>query len=153
MSDSDNICLICLECESDKSKKCYKMSSIFNYIKQCECDCIVHVSCLRQWHELENNKCIICKQIVFINNSNYNQIVSPDLYKFQENMIGVIKFMILILILIVCIYQMLQMIILKVFIGHIIIIKNLTFLLIFEKQIGLNQASRFILIMKGLNTF
>jgi len=99
MSGSDNICLICLECKSDEGKKSYKMSSIFNYIKPCSCDCIVHVSCLRQWHALENNKCIICKKLVFINNSDYNKIVSPDLYKFQENMIGLIKF---ILLLVLC---------------------------------------------------
>ena len=63
MTHSDNICLICLECKNDEGKKCYKMSSIFNYIKQCNCDCIVHSSCLHQWHTLENNKCIIVLKI------------------------------------------------------------------------------------------
>ena len=100
----DNLCLICLEHKSFEGKKCYKMSSIMNYIKQCSCDCIVHSSCLHQWHALENNKCIICKQIVFIKNSNYNEMVSPDLYKFQENMISLIKFIMLIMLCYVSAY-------------------------------------------------
>ena len=97
MTESDNLCLICLEHESYEGNKCYKMSSIFKYIKECECDCLVHSSCLHRWHTLENNKCIICKGIVFIKNSNYNQIVSPDVYTFQENMIWFIKFIILLM--------------------------------------------------------
>jgi hypothetical protein len=104
MSESDNLCLICLEHKSYEGKKCYKMSSIFNYIKQCECDCIVHSSCLNQWHTLENNKCIICKQIVFINNTNYNEIVSPELHNFQENLIWFIKFIILLILCYASVY-------------------------------------------------
>ena len=93
MSKSKNTCVICLEDE-----KCYKMTLIFNYTKQCECDCIVHEVCLRNWHARVDNKCLICQKIVFIKNSNFNKIVvSPDLFKFQENMITLIKCMILVI--------------------------------------------------------
>jgi hypothetical protein len=94
MSESDTLCLICLEYESYEGKKCYKMTSILNYIKQCGCDCIVHSSCLHKWHTFENNKCIICKKIVFIKNSNYNEIISPELDELQKDMIVFIKFII-----------------------------------------------------------
>ena len=94
MSESDTLCIICLEYKNDEGKKCYKMSSILNYIKQCRCDCIVHSSCLHKWHTFENNKCIICKKIVFIKNSNYNEIISPELDVLQKDMIVFIKFII-----------------------------------------------------------
>lgn len=92
MTESENTCVICLEGE-----KCYKMSLVLNYTKECECDCIVHASCLRKWHESAHNKCLICKKIVFIRNSNFNKIVPPDVYEFQENMTTLIKFMILVI--------------------------------------------------------
>lgn len=92
MSECENTCVICLEGE-----KCYKMSMILNYTKQCECDCIVHSHCLRKWHAKVHNKCLICQKIVFIRNSDFNKIGSPDLYKFQENMITLIKSVILVI--------------------------------------------------------
>ena len=92
MTEYENTCVICLEGE-----KCYKMSLILNYTKQCECDCIVHSHCLRKWHTKVHNKCLICQKIVFIRNSDFNKIGSPDLYKFQENMITLIKSVILVI--------------------------------------------------------
>ena len=92
MTESENTCVICLEGE-----KCYKMSLIFNYTKQCECDCIVHARCLRKWHASADNKCLICQKLLYIKNSNFNKIGSPDLYKFQENMITLIKSIILVI--------------------------------------------------------
>ena len=93
MTESENICVICLEGE-----KCYKMSLILNYTKQCECDCIVHSHCLRNWQARVDNKCLICQKIAFIRNSNFNKIGSPELNHFQENLINSIQIVLISLI-------------------------------------------------------
>lgn len=86
-------CLICLEGEN-----CYKMTMIFNYTKECSCDCIVHQSCLYHWHSVSNNKCIICKKLVFINNTKFNKSISPEVNNFQEDLIKCIQMFLVILI-------------------------------------------------------
>ena len=92
-SESEKICVICLE-----GGDCYKMSTILNYIKQCECNCVVHSKCLYEWHKMAHNKCLICKKLVYIKDSKLNKYIDPDVYKFQQNVVGALNFVLLLII-------------------------------------------------------
>ena len=91
-SESEQTCLICLEGE-----KCYKMSLLVAYIKECKCDGIVHSKCLHKWHTIAN-KCLICQKLVFIKNTNFNKCGSPEVTNFQEDIIKCIHMFLVILI-------------------------------------------------------
>ena len=92
--ESEKICVICLEGEN-----CYKMTMIINYAKSCYCDCVVHSKCLYEWHKIAHNKCLICKKLVYIKNSKLNKYIDPDIYNFQQKVVGIVNF---ILLLIIC---------------------------------------------------
>jgi hypothetical protein len=84
---SQEVCVICLD-----GGECHKMMSVFEYIKECNCNCLVHSNCLYDWHKIANNKCLICQKLVYIKNSNFNTIMSRDVKESQDNLLYFILF-------------------------------------------------------------
>ena len=55
----DNICIICFEHDSILNEL-INLNAQTLYIKQCECNAIIHNNCLSIWHS-QANKCPICR--------------------------------------------------------------------------------------------
>ena len=99
---SQEVCVICL----DGGGECHKMMSVFEYIKECNCNCLVHSKCLYDWHKIANNKCLICQKLVYIKNSNFNTIIYRDVEESQENILSFILLGIVIYIILLFQYHL-----------------------------------------------
>lgn len=63
------ICFVCYEYYDDINELPIKLNNNYHYIKNCECNVIIHKSCLDKWYSI-NNSCPICRDIMSINNIN-----------------------------------------------------------------------------------
>ena len=63
--EENNECLICLE-KCNNTEKTIRFLSVISFhkelIKECECDCWVHSTCLEIWI-LQKKSCIICRNV------------------------------------------------------------------------------------------
>ena len=58
----DNICIICFE-HNSLLNELITLNTQTLYIKQCNCDAIIHNHCLSMWHGL-TQKCPICRVVM-----------------------------------------------------------------------------------------
>ena len=58
----DNICIICFE-HNSLLNELITLNAQTLYIKQCNCNAIIHNHCLSMWHDL-TQKCPICRVVM-----------------------------------------------------------------------------------------
>jgi hypothetical protein len=69
----DNQCIICFENQILDETHPLNLTKHNIYIKTCNCDCLVHIKCLKMWFD-QHKKCPICRMVVAKNTITNNYI-------------------------------------------------------------------------------